>query len=155
MLGLLIGKTFVRIDYSTAKPLIFDHRVLIQFKNCRKCIFFLIGTQRTGIIGEHLRQHRYHAIYQVDRSRPIICLIIKNGIHFQVMGNIGYMNPNFIVPILQNRKRKRIIKILGILRVYRKGQYVPHIPSFGYLLFFDCCIKTIGKTLYLYRKFIG
>ena len=45
------------------------------------------------------------------------------------MGHIRDMDTDLIITVIQLQERKRIIEVLRICRVNRKGQYITEIPS--------------------------
>ena len=154
VLRFLIGKTLVGIDRRSTKPLFDQLGLIIHLKNGRKGVFFLVGTQRTGLVGQHFREHGNHTVHQIYRCSPIISLFFQNGIGLHIMGNIRNMDAYFIIAVFQFLKRKCIIKILGILGINGKGQYITHIPSLSDLGFLYTGIQGFGVLFHLIRKFM-
>ncbi len=65
------------------------------------------------------------------------------------MGHIGDVDSDLVVTVVQFLERKRIVKVLGVRRVYRECQCVAEVSALLDVLFRDLVRDLVGGVLHL------
>ena len=76
-----------------------------------------VGFQRAQFVAQSFGQHRNDPIHEVGGIATSFRFFIQGGPGFDVMRNIGNVNPQFPVLIWCRLQADGVIKILGVIRV--------------------------------------
>ena len=154
LLRLLVREALVGLYDRSAKPSLYNLCLCVHLKYCREGELLLSLSKRAEVVGEHLRQHWHGSVYKIDRGAPLIRLLVQNISRTHIVGNICNVHSHLKIAALQSAERERIVKILGICRVYGKGADISEIPParnlIGSNLYRNCCsgaLNSIGKLI--------
>ena len=155
ILSLLIVKTIVGIDYRAAYPAVLDIPLRVDFGDHREGELVLVRTERAELVAEFLRQHRHGAVHEINAGAALACLLVHGGAGRNVMGHVGNMHAYLVAAAPEFAERDGVVEVLGIGRIYGKGQNLPEVlPAlelFGSYGFWD----AVGRVLNLLRETVG
>ena len=83
--------------------------------------------QAAEVVGEPLGEHRERRVGEINARPPGQGLGVEGRAGLDIMGNVGDMDPEEIMPVVQEPDAYGVVEILGLLSVDRDGQPVPVI----------------------------
>ena len=155
LLRLLIGEAAVGIDYRAAEPLVVELELLVENEDRREAETLFVGPQRAKFVAEPFGQHRHRAIDQIDRCAAGFGFGIDDRARTHIVRDIGDVNADLPQSLSGLADRQRIVEILGIGRIDRKGRHGAEVAPFGIVLLRDCLRNGVGGRLDLRFKTVG
>ena len=130
-----ISKTEIRFDDCTPEPFGNDTCQRSNFKHRRESEFLFIRTQGTELVAELFRQHRHCPVHEIYGCTPCPGLFIHHGTRCDIMAYISNMDSHLIISVFEFAETQGIVKVLGICRVYGKGECAGEIAASLPILF--------------------
>ena len=153
-LRLLVGEAAVALDDCPANARVDDIRFVIHFEDSREAKFFLVRPQRADLVAETFGQHRNRAVHQINGGRTVESLSVDDALGVDVVRNVGDMDTDLPIPILQFSSGKRVVEVLRILRVDGKRQDLAEILAAGDFFRADDIGNAVRCLLHVLRIYI-
>ena len=151
VLRFLISEPAVGINHRPPEPFLLHFGFGAQLENRRKTQFFFVRAQRAQSVRQPFGQHRHRSVDQVDRRGAGLSLGVDHIARMHVVRHVGNVYADFEITVRQAPDRKRVVKILRIGRVDRKGRHAAHIAPAGDLLRIDRIGNLLGLLFDLLR----
>ena len=90
--------------------------------------------QTAEVVGEPLGEHGQGRIGEVDARRPGQGLVVEGRSGLDVVGDVGDMDPEEVMAVVQEPDAHGVVEVLGLLPVDGDGQPVPVIGPAGEVL---------------------
>ena len=86
-------------------------------------------TERAEFVAELLRKHRHGPVDKVDRSSPCARLLINDGAGLHIVGDIGDVDADLVISVVQFLERQSIIKVLRVGGVDGESQRLGEVAA--------------------------
>ena len=144
VLHFLVCKPAVAAYHGVRKVPVVNFSLFVHAENGTVRQFFLVGAQGADKVAEPFGQHGDSAVHEVNARCPAAGFLVYYVALVYVVRHVGYVDAYFPKAACCAANGKRVVKVLGVVRVYGKGCNVSEIFAACYLF---------GR--YVGRKFVG
>ena len=85
----------------------------------RQRVANVVGLQAGQVVRNDLRQHRDHAVGQVDARGPVVRFAIERRFRLHEVRDVGDVHAEQPVAVVEPLERNRIVEVAGVDRVDR------------------------------------
>ncbi len=98
-----------------------------EFHHRRDGIPHFVRLQAGQVVRDDLRQHRDHAVGQIDARRPVVRLAVERRLGLHEVRHVGDVDAQQPVAVLQPFERNRIVEVAGVDGVDRDDRLIREI----------------------------
>ena len=109
-----------------------------------------VRLQARQAVGNQLRQHRQHAVGQVDARRPIVGLAVQRRPRADEVRNVGNVDAQPPMPVVELYQRNGVVEIAGVDRINRDDRLAGQVEAVA-----DRLVEAVGLLPGLVQGVLG
>ena len=95
VLNLLVGKASVALYHAVYKSPAQHLALFVHVEDNAVCQFLFVGTQRTDVVTQSFRKHRYGAVYEIYACGALHRLLVYHGAFGDIVRHVGNVYSHF------------------------------------------------------------